>query len=112
MSTVINNPTAEQILDIGRPYKGCGSDGDEWSVGYVKGDDVVRWYSGIGSEVWAMAKRLQSNPGACVRVRDVGDGVFFDLLPAECRPPAILVQMAPPEVRAARAPKRLGSKAT
>lgn len=101
------NPTPNDFMVIGDRYRGRGASGDEWAMTYCKGDPTVTFYSGVGTEVYAMCKRLQSNPGACLKVRDTGTGVFFHLRPAEVRSPAMLVQKSPPEVRMTRAARAL-----
>jgi len=113
MTADITNPTPAQIMEIGDQYKGRASAGDEWSVNHLRvqqGEqgDPVRWYSGVGTEVYALCKRLKTNPSACLRIRDAGDGVFFDLDPNEVRSPAVLVNATPASVRSERARKALG----
>jgi len=105
----IKNPTAEQIAEVGERYKGRSARGDEWSVGWLnEPGESVRWYSGVGSEVYAMAKRLSTNPSACRLLRDHGDGVSFLLDPDECRSPATIVRPTSKARRSERSDGRFG----
>ena len=99
----IINPTPSTLAEIGERYRGRGSAGTEWCVTYCHGDDHALFYSSVGTEVYAMCKRLQGNPGACAKVRDAGDGVFFHLAAGELRKPALMVQPTSRALRVKRA---------
>lgn len=112
MGKVYENPGRETLASIAEQFKGKSGSEIEWSANQyqVRGGqrDAMSLYSGIGSEVYAICKRLIDNPAACLRVEVLADGAIFKIKASEVASPAMLIKATPEAERKARAAKSFG----